>query len=201
MIFNEHYLRQKGERILSQNKHKTFSKIINESNRRFDTYDIFLSHRKADEKIILGIKQLLEEEYNYTIYVDWIDDPQMSRTNVNKSTANTLRTKMRACKCLVYVYTKKSTGSKWMPWELGYMDGSKPNKCTIFAIASTKTDKSPSYQEQEYLNIYPPLKEEISKYNYRPDLFVYEDKGKIAFKTWMNRNNNPLDNKMQILYG
>lgn len=39
-------------------------------------YDVFLSHCSWDAKEILGLKLILENEYNIRTYVDWIDDKQ-----------------------------------------------------------------------------------------------------------------------------
>lgn len=153
-----------------------------------------MSHRKLDGELILGIKDKLEREYNYTVYIDWIDNPNLDRENVDKTTANTLRLKMQKSKCLIYVYSKKSTESKWMPWELGYMDGAKKNKCTILSIIPSRSNIAPNYNEQEYLNIYPPISEEGGEY-YSPTnkkLLVYENGRKIPFDEWLKRNKTML---------
>lgn len=49
----------------------------------------------------------------------------MSRNQVSKETANTLRNRMRQFKSLLYAVSNNSLNSKLMPWELGYFDGIK----------------------------------------------------------------------------
>ncbi len=117
------------------------------------TYDIFLSHSFRDADLILGVKLKLED-HGHTVYVDWIEDPQLDRLKVNKSTAEKLRNRMQSCKCLCYATTPSSSDSKWMPWECGYMDGKK-NRVAILPL----TESGQSYAGQEYLGIYPYIDE------------------------------------------
>lgn len=48
-----------------------------------DRFDVFLSHSIADAEIVLGIKQLLEEN-GLKVYVDWVEDAQLDRRAVTK---------------------------------------------------------------------------------------------------------------------
>ncbi|HWO75983.1 MAG TPA: hypothetical protein VNM69_08820 [Bacillus sp. (in: firmicutes)] len=50
-------------------------------------YDVFLSHAYQDSDTILGLCYFLEDA-GYTVYLDWREDPQLSRSNVTKETAN-----------------------------------------------------------------------------------------------------------------
>ena len=58
---------------------------------------------------------------------------------------------MKASRCLFYSTTERATESKWMPWELGYMDG----HCTRAAILPIVAYSTDSYPGQEYLGVYP----------------------------------------------
>lgn len=118
------------------------------------SYDIFLSHAFRDSDLVLGLKNRLESS-GKTVYVDWIDDHQTDRSQVGPATAMLLRRRMRSCESLVYAFTVNSQNSKWMPWELGYFDGFKPNRVALIPIAVSEGDKS--FQGQEYLSIYPVL--------------------------------------------
>jgi hypothetical protein len=123
------------------------------------TYDIFLSHSFRDADLILGLKLRLEEDFGHSVYVDWVAEPQLDRSNVTAATAQALRTSMNRCKGLLYASTENSTTSKWMPWECGYFDG-KFGRSAIFPITdSPKTD----YKGQEYLGVYPYIAEDIIK--------------------------------------
>ena len=50
------------------------------------TFDIFLSHSSEDATVVAGIKLMLEQE-SFSVYVDWIEDPQMDRSKVTADTA------------------------------------------------------------------------------------------------------------------
>ena len=200
MPFIETELRVKAQTELRtkqfSNRYETYKGIINESNRLLEKshYDIFLSHRKLDEELILGIRLKLEKEYGYKVYVDWVDDAQLSRQDVGKQTAETLRLRMKQSRCLMYAYTKNATTSKWMPWELGYMDGHKPQKSTVLPILNALTGTM-DYGDQEYLNLYPPTTEETNTYHGTKKLYVHEETGKIDFETWLNRKTVVLGEK------
>lgn len=114
------------------------------------TYDIFLSHSFQDADLILGFTKELEKR-GYSVYVDWIEDGQLDRSNVNTATANQLKFRMKHCKCLLYISTDNSSFSKWMPWELGYFDGMK-GKIAVVPVVDSDTFKGP-YKGQEYLVI------------------------------------------------
>ncbi len=47
---------------------------------------LFLSHSTSDAEIILGVKGVLED-YGKTVYVDWLEDPQLDRRNVTAASA------------------------------------------------------------------------------------------------------------------
>lgn len=60
------------------------------------TYDVFLSHSSNEpDDIIFGIKGLLEDA-NLTVYIDKVDDPQLSPDHVTPETAEILRMRMKS---------------------------------------------------------------------------------------------------------
>ena len=113
-------------------------------------FDIFLSHSFTDQQLILGIMMSLED-LGYKVYVDWVHDKDLSHDKVTPETAGVLRKRMSASKCLFFATTANSSSSKWMPWELGYMDGHN-SRAAILPVTQQKTG---SYDCQEYLGIYP----------------------------------------------
>jgi hypothetical protein len=136
---------------------RTASAILKESiqeqrSRERDTYDIFLSHRYADRKVIRGT-QLFLQQYGHSVYIDWLVDTELDRTKVTKRNADILRQQMDHCRCLLYVPTDNSDKSVWMPWELGYMDG-KSGRAAILPLTPKKTNAT-TYAGQEYLGLYP----------------------------------------------
>ena len=137
-------------------KRKSADSILTEAARfSLTKYDIFLSHSKMDSNLVLGAKRILERK-GFSVYIDWIDDPQLDRSKVSKSTADILRKRMRGCTFLLYLHTKNSVLSKWCPWELGYFDGfTYPTpKVFIFPLVSEGERK---FQGQEYLGLYPTI--------------------------------------------
>jgi hypothetical protein len=159
-------------RGLQKSAGKTSDRILRESVNAAvvtDTFDIFLSHSIADAEIVLGIKQLLEET-GLKVYVDWVEDAQLDRRAVTKETAAALRQRMKQSKSLIYLSSDNSSSSKWMPWELGYFDGFKPDCVAIMPVLDHPTD---SFNGQEYLGLYPIVQKDTYK-NGTPDIFVEE---------------------------
>lgn len=119
------------------------------------TYDIFLSHASEDAIVIKALRDELVEQ-GYTVYVDWIDDPQLDRTHVTKETAALLRERMRNCRSLLFATSTASRNSVWMPWELGYVDARTGARVAIAPIVSD-TEAAGDFRGQEYLGLYPYL--------------------------------------------
>ena len=117
-----------------------------------EMFDIFLSHAYEDAQVIAGIKALLENE-QFSVYVDWIEDAQLDRTEVTAITADTLRKRMRRCRFLLYASSKSSTTSKWMPWEVGYFDALRGEEA--IGILPIVQSRGSTFPGQEYLNLYP----------------------------------------------
>lgn len=113
-------------------------------------FDIFLSHAYNDRKTVIGVYTLLRQ-MGFSVYVDWIHDPKMSRTSVTPTTAAILRRRMRQSDSLMYTTTKSSTNSKWMPWECGFFDGHDGHVAILPVVATAST----TYSGQEYLGLYP----------------------------------------------
>jgi hypothetical protein len=118
-------------------------------------YDVFLSHSHLDAARIAAVKAVLEE-YGLKVYVDWLEDPEADRTQVTAKTAEMLRDRMRHSNCLIFATSKTSSSSKWMPWELGFFDGLRPDKVAILPLAQDEVDDSAG---QEYLGLYPYIEE------------------------------------------
>lgn len=133
---------------------KSADQVLRENVQMFSTnkeYDIFLSHCREDAEVIGGVKILLEKE-GVSVYVDWIEDPQLHRTNVTPKTAAMLRLRMRACKSMLFATSEASPNSKWMPWELGYFDGLKEGQIAVLPLLE---DCETTFTGQEYLGLYP----------------------------------------------
>lgn len=138
----------------------------------YEKYDVFLSHASRDAELILGVKAMLEEQ-GLKVYVDWVEDAQLDRSQVSRLTADILRRRMRQSSSLIWVATNAAGESKWMPWELGFFDGFKPNQVAILPLVDNSSE---SFRGQEYLALYPL----VGKNQYKDgtkDIFV-EDVGR-----------------------
>lgn len=115
------------------------------------SFDIFLSHSFRDAQAILGLRKLLTDQ-GLRVYVDWIDDPELDRSRVSSSTAARLRGRMQQSKSLLYATSRAASGSRWMPWELGYFDGYRDG--TLVSILPVEGGSGGTFDGQEYLGLY-----------------------------------------------
>jgi TIR domain len=121
----------------------------------FETFDIFLSHSREDAILIRGLRDELTD-LGLRVYVDWIEDPQLDRSNVTTETAAQLRSRMRQAKCLLFATSEAAKKSVWMPWELGYMDGHRNSRVAIAPMVEDYQSGG-EFKGQEYLGLYPYL--------------------------------------------
>lgn len=145
------------------------------------SYDIFLSHSFADADIVLGVYAFLTTA-GKTVYVDWIEDKGLDRTKVTSETADILRRRMRASSSLVYASSEKAAQSRWMPWELGYFDGFKPNMVSILPLVSASDSE---WTGQEYLGLYPVVDQLLLSGVHTP-FIVRKDKTAQQLKNFGN---------------
>lgn len=117
----------------------------------YESFDVFLSHSSKDAELVLGVKEILSR-MGIKVYVDWHDDPQANRENVTVETAELLRTRMTQSKSLIFLATDNASGSKWMPWELGYFDGFSGGSVAVLPIVDYE---GATFKGQEYLGLYP----------------------------------------------
>lgn len=144
------------------------------------SFDIFLSHSHLDPELIDGAIRFLDE-LRYSVYVDWKVDP--APESVTKKAAEQVRKRLRQSKALFFASTDGSRSSRWMPWELGYMDG-RNGKCAILPIAAYDTNSN-SYEGREYLGIYPYVTSSKDKKG-RRRLWVREDSETyVSFDDWI----------------
>jgi hypothetical protein len=164
---------------------RTFS--LNESKKVHSHFDIFLSHSFLDKNVVLGLYYELTQ-MNYKVYVDWIVDPYLDRTNVTKESATLVRTRLKVSDSLLYAISTNTKMSKWMPWELGFADGST-SRCAIVPIADDPN--TTSFKGTEYLSLYPIIKKFPDRYNISR-LWAAEDPNRyVLFEKWFSEKANP----------
>lgn len=158
--------------------------LTNEKNAASDTakFDIFLSHSLEDAILIKGLRDLFAEK-NFSVYVDWIEDPQLDRASVSKLTAGLLRDRMRQCKCLFFATSDSAKKSVWMPWELGYMDAYASSRIAIAPIVPDE-QRCHEFKGQEYLGLYPYLDLTNGTFYIHESANVW-----VGFRDWLNGEN------------
>lgn len=151
-------------------------------------FHIFLSHRFLDARYVLMLRDYLQS-LGYSVFVDWIEKPELDREVVTKKTAAHLRRVMDRCERLLFAVSENSVDSKWMPWELGYFDGSG-GKVAIVPITERKIE-SENYRGQEYLGLYPYVTMEKNQSG-RNILWVNKSASKyVTFQSWVEQGLTP----------
>lgn len=147
-------------------------------------FDIFLSHSYLDKLEVQGLYQELTD-FGYSVYVDWIVDPHLDRTNVTKKSATLVRDRMKNSKTLLLAISTNASMSKWIPWELGYVDGNT-NKCAIIPVSKESTPPK-SFKGLEYLILYPFIKKLTLKGTNEDKLWVIKSEFSYSeFDTWFS---------------
>lgn len=177
-LYTSSYLKNLSERKTIQSSRL----ILNESKKTHISFDIFLSHSFLDKDVVEGLYIELTLQ-GYSVYVDWIIDPHLDRGNVTKTTAALIRNRLKSSKTLLLAISVNASISKWMPWELGFVDGNT-NKCAIIPVS--KSDNAPtSYFGFEYLKLYPFIKKMRTK-GLGQKLFVIEEAKKyVIIDDWL----------------
>lgn len=177
-IYTSDYL--KG--VASQKQNLFEQRLFSVRNTTQTEFDIFLSHSFLDQKAVQGLYQELTD-FGYSVYVDWKIDPQLDRTNVTKESASLVRMRMKSSKTLLLAISTNATLSKWIPWELGYVDG-HTNKCAIIPVSIERTPPK-SFKGTEYLLLYPFIKKLPLQVSGLDKLWVIESEFKYSlFEDW-----------------
>ena len=172
---------------------KSASTIFEEDTKKYGwdyTFDIFLSHSYNDARMtldrLLGLKAILQQ-FDYSVYVDWIIDNHLDREKVTPQTARVLRNRMDHSKSLVFTTSQNSQHSLWMPWELGYKDGhtAKDGELGMVAILPiAQYQGQSSFEGQEYLGMYPYIDYANDRAG-RQRLWVNQDGKSVNFDAWL----------------
>lgn len=182
-IFTSNYLRNKYSATLITEQKRIFSNV-DKSQIKFD---IFLSHSFLDREEVLGLYRELTE-MGFSVYVDWIVDPDLDRTNVTKATAELIRSRMKNSRSLLLAISTNAAMSKWMPWELGFVDGNT-GRCAIVPVSKENLNLY-TFDRVEYLKLYPYLDRASLKNTQEYKIWVNEDENTyIQFESWLKGSN------------
>jgi len=191
-LYTSSYLKQ-----LSANKSSTIkNKLLTESHKVHTGFDIFLCHSYLDRDEVEGIYIELTNQ-GYSVYVDWIIDSQLDRKNVTRESAELIRSRLKISKSLLLAISTNAALSKWMPWELGYVDG-RTNQCSIFPVSKDTNNIPTTFERAEYLQLYPYIKRAAID-NYTPGLYVTESAySYVGFESWVRKSVKPSFNIKNI---
>jgi hypothetical protein len=169
---------------------KSFSQkeiLLSESKKTHTSFDIFLSHSFLDQDEVEGLYIELMNQ-GFSVYVDWIIDPQLDRNNVTKETAELVRNRMKLSKSLLLAVSSNVAMSRWMPWELGFIDG-KTGRCAIVPVSKDNITPK-TFKRAEYLLLYPYLKRGMI--SYREDSYITETAySYVSLNDWVRNRLNP----------
>ena len=177
---------QLSRKSLGYSEYQIKSKLKDQSRLQRNStkhYDIFLSHNFLDAEIIFGLKEILEAA-GFSVFVDWIEAPELDRKNVTPETAAYLRDAMSRSSSLLYAVSENSGDSKWMPWELGYSDGLHGHVAIV--PISEFENAADSYQGKEYLGLYPYVTAESYQFGL-PNIYIrkYSGASPETVKSWL----------------
>ena len=148
------------------------------------SYDIFLSHSFTDAELILGLRNEIVG-MGFSVYVDWLEDPNLSRKSITPGTAETLRVRMRQSSTLLFATSEASIESRWMPWELGYFDGHK-GRVAILPITQDSASGD-HYTGREYLGLYPYITVDTIKGTFNRTLWVHRaEREYVTVREWID---------------
>lgn len=119
------------------------------------SWDVFMSHSLRDSEIVLGIRKFLEDN-GLTVYVDWIDDPHLTRDRVTAATAQRLRARMGETRKMILTLSSNVQQSRWVPWELGYFDARSGGQGIAVLPVKRDGDYEPT-KGMEYVDLYPKI--------------------------------------------
>jgi hypothetical protein len=177
---------------LSESYGRVLAKAANTTEERFD---IFLSHSIRDAEIVRGAHILLKR-LGYSVYVDWIVDRDLDREAVSPATALQLKRRMRQCESLLYLATKNTSDSKWMPWELGFFDGYGDGRVAILLVFEGQRHE---YEGQEYLGVYPYVDVRLVRGTQGRAMYVSRSSHRYgSFNDWLRDGNSAIRERYQL---
>ncbi|BEG99001.1 hypothetical protein [Bacteroides sedimenti] len=159
------------------------------------SFDIFLSHSYLDKEAVEGIYIELTR-MGFKVYVDWIIDPNLDRTNITKATATIIQNRLKCSKALLLATSLNASVSKWMPWELGYVDG-HTNKCAIMPVSEYSS--SPTlYKGYEYLSLYPFIVKQKNRIQEEKLWIVEASDEYVVIEDWLIKNTQPYKRNVKL---
>lgn len=165
------------------------TKFFSEKSKTHTSFDIFLSHSFLDKDDVEGLYIELTR-MGFIVYVDWIVDPELDRKNVTKESATLIRNRMKISKTLLLAISVNASVSKWMPWELGFVDG-LTSRCAIIPVSDSTLNVPNSYKGFEYLSLYPFIKKHPTSQQIEKLWVIESAKKYVIFESWLRLGKQP----------
>jgi hypothetical protein len=182
-LYTSAFLKRLSVDTLSSIKNRMFT----ESRSATTGFDIFLSHSFLDKDEVEGIYIELKKK-GYSVYVDWIVDPQLNRSNITKQTAEHIRNRMKSSKSLILAISTSASLSKWIPWELGFVDANT-NQCALLPVSRDAVAPK-SFLRSEYLLLYPYIK--LADIENQKEVLITESANEYTYLyNWVNLKAKP----------
>lgn len=189
-LYTSEYLKER----VRKNSPVLENRMFSEQKKTHTSFDIFLSHSFLDKEDVKGLYDELTS-MGISVYVDWIIDPQLDRNNVTRESAELIRNRMKISKTLLLAISDSAAMSKWMPWELGYVDGNT-RKCAIVPVSKDNVPRK-EFVRAEYLLLYPYIKR--AEIGFTTDAYLVESANRyVKFYDWIRYNSQPLYNDKNI---
>jgi hypothetical protein len=156
---NMRHLRASEVQSFVRDVRKSQAGLIKEARQRGKPH-VFLSHSHLDRANLSGAIALLDI-CEAPAYLDYEDEHLPLSTSA--ATADGLRRAIDSCKRMIVAASGQLRLSRWVPWEIGYADGSK-GLATV-ALLPIEREGSVVGIEQEYLDSYPRFAVEVINRN------------------------------------
>jgi hypothetical protein len=128
------------------------------------TFDVFISYRHRDQLRAHALMRKIEA-LGFSAFAD-LDFPNLADTSeVDPAKIATIRRVLARATCLIVACSSRDeAGTKdslgvWMPWELGYFDGSISRRIGVYLLDGAPEDFDPAtaFVGNEYLRLYQTL--------------------------------------------
>lgn len=136
----------------NESAHIYNSKMMDAASGKHAEYDVFISHSSKNKDLVRKLRQVLEDDYNLSAYIDWEEDAGTNRNDV----ADKIKLAMDRSKSLLYVKTSEADDSQWVAWEVGRYDHINNDKIGVLLIDDEKNSAS-AWKHAEFLKDYQIL--------------------------------------------
>jgi hypothetical protein len=124
---------------------------------------IFISHKQEDTMKAEKVSKYIESKYGFSTYVDTLDDSISPSTNITDRIVG----KLRDATHLLVIFSEKTKGSMWVPFELGVSYERQQGIGVLLWAETLRENDLP-----EYLDAFPKLRVKQNGFGYRVGGYV-----------------------------